>query len=146
MMKRMFSTSLRLLLCRGTFLVFLFLNVNAIFGQDQWRDEIFSSENFLDQKRDYKPLTWWHWINGNVTKEGIRKDLLAIKEAGIGGVQLFDAHMYHPAGPVRFGTPQWYDHVHFAIQLCDSLNLEFHLMNSPGWSGAGGPWVRQTRA
>ncbi|MEN9974856.1 MAG: hypothetical protein RLZZ282_862, partial [Verrucomicrobiota bacterium] len=22
-----------------------------------------------------KPMTWWHWIDGNVTREGITKDL-----------------------------------------------------------------------
>jgi hypothetical protein len=89
----------------------------------------------------YKPLTWWHWINGNVTKSGIRKDLVDMKEKGIGGVQFFDAHMYLPPGPVRYGTKEWYDHVRFAIQVCDSLGLEFYMMNSPGWSGSGGPWV-----
>lgn len=90
----------------------------------------------------YKPLTWWHWINGNVTKDGIRKDLVDMKEKGIGGVQLFDTHMYLPAGPVRYGTRDWYDHVRFAMALCDSLGLEFYMVNSPGWSGSGGPWVR----
>ena len=22
-----------------------------------------------------RPRVWWHWINGNITKDGIRKDL-----------------------------------------------------------------------
>lgn len=89
----------------------------------------------------YKPLTWWHWINGNITKEGIRKDLTDMKNTGIGGVQLFDTHMYLPVGPIRYGTDAWYDHVKYAIKVCDSLGLEFYMMNSPGWSGSGGPWV-----
>lgn len=89
----------------------------------------------------YKPLTWWHWINGNVTKDGIRKDLTDMKNKGIGGAQLFDTHMYLPPGPVRYGSEKWYEHVRFAIQICDSLGLEFYMANSPGWSGSGGPWI-----
>lgn len=90
---------------------------------------------------EYKPLTWWHWINGNVTKDGIRRDLLDMKDKGIGGVQLFDTHMYLPPGPVRYGSKEWYGHVRFAMQICDSLGLEFYMSNSPGWSGSGGPWI-----
>lgn len=88
-----------------------------------------------------RPLTWWHWINGNVTKDGIRKDLIDMKRVGIAGVQLFDTHMYLPKGPVRYGSDKWYDYVNYAIRTCDSLGLEFYITNSPGWSGAGGPWI-----
>ena len=37
-----------------------------------------------------KPRTWMHWTNGNVTKEGITKDLEWMKRAGIGGIQMAD--------------------------------------------------------
>lgn len=100
-----------------------------------------SREKFKSPDNISKPLTWWHWINGNVTKAGIKKDLLDMKRVGIGGVQLFDAHMYLPKGPVRYGTDNWYAHVQYAIKMCDSLGLEFYIANSPGWSGSGGPWI-----
>ncbi|MGA3193345.1 MAG: glycosyl hydrolase, partial [Candidatus Bathyarchaeia archaeon] len=29
--------------------------------------------------------TWWHWMNGNITAEGITLDLEAMKRAGIRG-------------------------------------------------------------
>ena len=100
-----------------------------------------SKEAFKIPATASKPLTWWHWINGNVTKEGIKKDLLDMKRVGIGGVQLFDTHMYLPKGPIRYGSDVWFSHVKYVIQLCDSLGLEFYITNSPGWSGAGGPWI-----
>lgn len=100
-----------------------------------------SKETFKNPTTSSKPLTWWHWINGNVTKEGIRKDLLDMKRIGIGGVQLFDTHMYLPKGPIRYGSDTWFNHVQYAMQMCDSLGLEFYITNSPGWSGAGGPWI-----
>lgn len=88
-----------------------------------------------------RPLVWWHWINGNVTKEGIAADLEDMKRAGIGGVQMFDVEIYLPPGPVRYGTQNWHDHVQFAIRKAAELGLEFHVMNTPGWSASGGPWV-----
>ena len=90
---------------------------------------------------DARPLGWWHWINGNVTKEGIKADLEAAKRAGMGGVQMFDVEIYMPPGSVRYGSDAWHEHVQYAIETADELGLEFHLMNTPGWSASGGPWV-----
>src|SRR5690242_5310476 len=121
------------------FIIFPFFIQRAL-GQSSL-EMLFSKKTFEKSYSDFKPLTWCHWINGNVTTEGIRKDLIAIRKAGLGGVQLFDVKMYTPRGPVRYGTEKWYDDVTFAIRLCDSLGLKFYMMNSPGWSGAGGPWI-----
>ncbi len=88
-----------------------------------------------------RPLGWWHWINGNVTKEGIVADLESFKQKGLGGVQMFDVEIYMPPGPVRYGSEAWHDHVQFALRKAAELGLEFHVMNTPGWSASGGPWV-----
>ncbi|MBI5768086.1 MAG: hypothetical protein HZA93_09840 [Verrucomicrobia bacterium] len=93
-----------------------------------------------------RPLVWWHWINGNVTKHGIEADLADMKRVGIAGVQMFDASIYLPPGPVRYGTDTWHEHVQHAIATADRLGLEFHLMNTPGWSASGGPWVTPERS
>lgn len=93
-----------------------------------------------------RPLVWWHWINGNVTKKGIEADLADMKRVGIAGVQMFDASIYLPPGPVRYGTDLWHEHVQHAIARADKLGLEFHLMNTPGWSASGGPWVTPERS
>lgn len=101
---------------------------------------------FADPPREARPLGWWHWINGNVTKEGIRADLEAAKRAGMGGVQMFDVEIYMPPGPVRYGTDRWFEHVRYAIETAHELGLEFHVMNTPGWSASGGPWVTPQRS
>ncbi len=93
-----------------------------------------------------RPLGWWDWVNGHVTREGIAADLEAAKAAGMGGVQLCDLEMYAPPGPVRYGSDEWFKLVRVAIAKCAELGLEFHVANAPGWSGSGGPWITPERA
>lgn len=88
-----------------------------------------------------RPLGWWHWINGNVTKDGIRADLENMKAIGMGGVQVLDVEIYMPPGPVRYGSDAWHEHIQYAIETAAELGLEFHVTNAPGWSASGGPWV-----
>lgn len=96
--------------------------------------------------RDYAPMTWWHWINGHMTKEGIRKDLQAMHKAGIRGVQVFNTHMYLAPGPIEFASDEWYDMAGYAISLCDSLGMKFCITSGAGWSGSGGPWITKEQA
>jgi len=46
-------------------------------------------KSFLQPPPSARPHTWWHWVNDNVTKEGITADLEALAKAGVGGVQIF---------------------------------------------------------
>ena len=38
-----------------------------------------------------RPEVWWHWMNGNVSRDGIVADLDAMAVVGLGGVTIFDA-------------------------------------------------------
>ena len=40
-----------------------------------------------------KPRVWWHWMSGNVSKEGITADLEWMHRVGIGGMQMFDGDL-----------------------------------------------------
>jgi hypothetical protein len=53
-------------------------------------------EGFASPPASARPRTWWHWMNGNVTKEGIAKDLAWMHDIGLGGVQNFDASLATP--------------------------------------------------
>lgn len=85
------------------------------------------------------PQTWWHWMNGNITKEGITADLEAMKQIGLGGAQIFNVAGV-PAGPVNFMSPEWRALVKHAAREADRLGLELAIHNCPGWSSSGGPW------
>ncbi|HMJ70804.1 MAG TPA: glycosyl hydrolase [Cyclobacteriaceae bacterium] len=88
-----------------------------------------------------KPHTWWHWMNGNVTKEGITLDLEAMARVGIGGFQNFDAGTGIPKGPIVYLSPGWLELKKHAISEARRLGLEFTMHNCPGWSSSGGPWI-----
>src|ERR1700722_314810 len=92
-----------------------------------------------------KPRVWWHWMNGNITKEGIEQDLRWMSRVGIGGLQNFDATWDTPQiveQRLIYMTPPWQDAFRFATALADELGLEFAIASSPGWSATGGPWVK----
>jgi len=96
-----------------------------------------------------KPRVWWHWMNGNITKEGIKLDLEWMKRAGIGGFQNFDAALATPQVVEKrlvYMTPEWKDAFRYAATLADQLGLEMAIAGSPGWSESGGPWVPTAQA
>jgi hypothetical protein len=101
-------------------------------------------EGFASPPDSARPRVWWHWMNGNVTQDGISKDLAWMKRVGIGGVQNFDANLATPQivdKRLVYMTADWKDAFRFAVQRADSLGLEFAIAASPGWSETGGPWV-----
>src|SRR2546430_14848688 len=87
-----------------------------------------------------KPHTWWHWMNGNISKEGITADLEAMKRVGVGGAEIFVADCDIPAGSVSFMTTQFRDMMKHAASEADRLGLELCMHNCAGWSSSGGPW------
>jgi hypothetical protein len=96
-----------------------------------------------------KPRVWWHWMNGNITKEGIKLDLEWMKRVGIGGMQNFDAALNTPQIVEKrlvYMTPEWKDAFKYAATLADQLGLELAIAGSPGWSESGGPWVPPSQA
>ena len=93
-----------------------------------------------------KPQTWYHLMNGNVTKEGITRDFEEIAKAGLGGVQIFDVGCDIPPGEVRFGSPEWFEVLRHAHNEAKRLGLKLGIHNCSGWSCSGGPWVRPADA
>src|SRR3989442_13348412 len=93
-----------------------------------------------------RPHTWWHWMNGNVTADGITRDLEAMSRVGIGGVQMFDVGTGIPKGPVQTLSAEWIRLVRHAASEANRLGVSFTMHNCPGWSSSGGPWVTPDRA
>ncbi|HUP03518.1 MAG TPA: glycosyl hydrolase [Bryobacteraceae bacterium] len=104
---------------------------------------------FADPPAGARPRVWWHWMNGNITKEGIKLDLEWMKRIGLGGFQNFDAALNTPQIVEKrlvYMTPEWKDAFKYAATLADQMGLEMAIAGSPGWSESGGPWVPPSQA
>src|SRR5262245_61858173 len=76
---------------------------------------------FRNPPNSARPHTWWHWVNGNISREGITADLEAMKRVGIGGAQIFNVDCGLPAGSVPFMSPRWQAMIAHAIREADRL-------------------------
>jgi hypothetical protein len=115
------------------FLITLVLSVNAA--------ETALQKGFENPPDSSKPRTWWHWVSGNVSSEGITADLEAMKKIGLGGAQIFTVDQSAVKGPVVFLSPEWRKLVHQSMVQAGQLNLEIGMEGCDGWSESGGPWV-----
>jgi len=81
-------------------------------------------------------------MDGHITREGLTADLEAMKTAGIGGAIFLTVNVGVKKGPVEFMSPAWQELAAFAIKEADRLGIAMALGVGPGWSGAGGPWIK----
>lgn len=98
---------------------------------------------FLNPTAEYGPRTWWHWINEIVSKEGITKDLEAMKNIGYKGAHVVNLPQGGPSFPTGddvVGTPAWMEKMVHATKECERLGLELSMGSCAGWV-AGGPWI-----
>ena len=71
--------------------------------------------SFLNPPKTYRPATWFHFIGGNVSKEGITRDLEAIAKAGFSGIHLFHGQF---GGPWPGVEPQYRHSVPDGMMPC----------------------------
>ena len=79
---------------------------------------------FLNPPDSAKPHTWWQWMNGNITQEGITADLEAMKQIGLGGATVVNLSCDIPPGNVTFMSPEWQDDFKHAVQEANRLNFD----------------------
>jgi len=99
---------------------------------------------FDNPPQSASPRVWWHWMNGNISKEGIKLDLEWMHSVGVAGFQNFDANLTTPQvvdKRLPYMSPGWKDAFKYATVLADQLGMEEAIAGSPGWSESGGPWV-----
>ena len=79
---------------------------------------------FATPPRSAQPWAYWWWLDGNVSAEGITRDLEEMRRQGISGVLIFDAGegKGSPVGPV-FMSPAWRDLYRHALREAAHLEI-----------------------
>lgn len=114
--------------------------------------------------KDTQTGTWWHWMNGHITREGITKDLEAMAANGISNATVLNC--YRPFGSqfqafekyvapenmrdidesewptVTFGSQEWFDLFAWTLDEAERLGITIGTANCDGWSETGGPWIQ----
>jgi len=106
-------------------------------------------QSFKSPPQDAKPQVWWHWMYGNITREGITKDLEMLNKLGIGGVTQFHNAFDNkwkkrgsPRGPIRFMSKEYREMIQYSLEECQRLDMTMGLQICDGFSQTGGPWVK----
>ena len=108
-------------------------------------------ENWQNPPDSSRPGCYWYWINDNISKAGITKDLEAMARVGIG--RAYIGHIFNhreasdtPVGDVKFMSLAWWEALQWAVKEADRCGVEIGFFNSPGWSQSGGPWVKPSQS
>lgn len=107
---------------------------------------------FLHPPESAKPGALWMWMGSNLSKEGITRDLEALKKQGYNKVV-----MYHladvttpwnrdivnsPNAELIAWTPPWWEFVRHAVLESRRLKIDFGMHNCPGYESSGGVWIK----
>jgi hypothetical protein len=92
-----------------------------------------------------KPWTFWYWMYGAVSEAGIKADLQAMKDVGLGGCYLMPirgaAERPEYEGQADALSEQFWRMVDCALTQADSLGLGMGIHVCDGFALAGGPWI-----
>jgi hypothetical protein len=141
----MFIKTMKPVFLKSTVLVLAILVVNLFAGGNDPVTKVSRAEKleqqFLAPPASAKPWVYWYFMDGNLTREGMRADLAAMKQAGIGGAIFLEVNIGIPRGSVDFMSPQWQELFADAVHEADRLGIQIALGSGPGWCGTGGPWI-----
>jgi hypothetical protein len=88
------------------------------------------------------PGVYWYFMDGNLSREGMTRDLESMNEAGIGHLIFLEVDVGVVRGPIRFLSERWQELYLHAVREAERLGIEITLGSGPGWAGSGGPWVK----
>jgi alpha-L-rhamnosidase len=108
------------------------------------KDEMKS--NYINPPASAQPGVYWYFMDGNLSKEGMTKDLEAMKEAGISNLIFLEVGIGVPRGTVDFMSEKWQEAFVFGVHEAERLGIKVLLGAGPGWCGSGGPWVKPEEA
>ena len=122
----------------------LLLLILSLLGPASCRNNSWKAlqEGFAAPPDSIRAAVYWYWLDNKISKDGVVKDLEAMKRVGITrafiGNQSTDGW---DEGLVPLFSDPWWDITHTALKKAGELGIEIGMFNCPGWSQSGGPWV-----
>jgi len=104
------------------------------------------TEHFSTPPDSIKPWVYWYWINDDISKDGVTKDLEAMKRVGIGAALIGNINPEEKDGKVPILSEAWWETMVHAVKEGHRLGVDIGVFNCPGWSQSGGPWVTSDKA
>ncbi|MBP7141999.1 MAG: hypothetical protein KBA71_08830 [Opitutaceae bacterium] len=107
-------------------------------------------DGFRTPPPEARPHTYWLWLNGHVHLPTAVEELRAMKDAGLGGVLLFemgargDPATIPSPGPA-FLSPEWVAQLQVAADEARRLGLQVDMSVISSWD-MGGPWIDPAHA
>ncbi len=137
-------------------LLVLFITLLLLLGIGAAQAEDALAQGFQSPPPECRPDVYMSWMGGMVSREGLTKDLEALKREGVGGMLMLQVpdqvagivqwpYRDYP-GKIKCYTDEWFAMVNHAIGECDRLGLTFSAVACAGWSHVGGPWVTGEKA
>jgi alpha-L-rhamnosidase len=109
------------------------------------------AQNALNRSEFQNPPTsskvhvWWHWMGGNITKEGITKDLEAMKTHGVVEATIFNIGEIYTkkvdVPKVKFNSPEWIEMYQWALKEANRLGITIGIQTIDGFATVGGSWI-----
>ena len=66
-------------------------------------------KSFKSLAISYGPHVFYHWVNGNIRKAALEKDVEVMFEVGLSGALISDANAGIPQGPIEYESDEWLD-------------------------------------
>lgn len=103
------------------------------------------ADMFANPGEEAAPWSFWYWMYGAVSEEGIKADLEAMKDVGLAGTYLMPIKTVEGApqfdGQAPQMSPEWWRLVRRSLEIADSLGLKLGMHICDGFALAGGPWI-----
>lgn len=128
-------------------LCLLFVVFSAFKTKAQLKDHLHQMDlletGFCTIPDSIQTSVYWYWVSGNISNQGVIKDLEAMKKVGINRAFIANVTWGEKnAGKIKLFTEEWWDILHTVLKTATRLGIEIGIFNCPGWSQSGGPWVK----
>lgn len=128
----------------------IIIGIMSLFLFSGWAQSATLEKQFQHPAENTRPWCYWYWLWGDITAEGITKDLENMAEVGIARAMIGNVapgkaktnNAKEQTAPVKILSPEWRELKMHAMREAKRVGVDIYFFNAPGWSQSGGPWIQ----